>query len=65
MWNSKTVAVILPTYNEAASIAECIRGFEALGIIDDIVVVNNNAHPDTSPEVATTSAREVHEPVQG
>ncbi len=65
MWNSRTVAVILPTYNEAGSIAACIRGFESLGIVDDIVVVNNNAHPDTSPEVATTSAREVHESVQG
>jgi dolichol-phosphate mannosyltransferase len=65
MWNSRTVAVILPTYNEAGSIADCIRGFEALGIVDDIVVVNNNAHPDTSPEVATTSAREVFEFTQG
>ena len=65
MWNSRTVAVILPTYNEAGSIADCIRGFEALGIVDDIVVVNNNAHPDTSPEVATTSAREVFESTQG
>jgi glycosyltransferase involved in cell wall biosynthesis len=65
MWHGKTLAVILPTYNEAASIADCIRGFEALGIVDDIVVVNNNAHPDTSPAVAPTSAREVHETVQG
>lgn len=65
MWNGRSVAVILPTYNEAASIAECIRGFEALGIVDDILVVNNNAHPDTSPAVAATSAREVFEPTQG
>lgn len=65
MWHGKTLAVILPTYNEAGSIAECIRGFEALGIVDDIVVVNNNAHPDTSPAVEPTCAREVHEVVQG
>jgi glycosyltransferase involved in cell wall biosynthesis len=65
MWHGQTLAVVLPTYNEAGSIAECIKGFEALGIVDDIVVVNNNAHPDTSPAVATTSAREVHEAVQG
>lgn len=65
MWHGKTLAVVLPTYNEAGSIADCIRGFEALGIVDDIVVVNNNAHPDTSPAVAPTSAREVFEPVQG
>ena len=65
MWHGRTLAVVLPTYNEAGSIAECIRGFDSLGIVDDLVVVNNNAHPDTSPAVASTSAREVHEVVQG
>lgn len=64
-WHGKRLAVVLPTYNEADSIADCIRGFEALGIVDDIVVVNNNAHPDTSPAVDPTSAREVYETVQG
>ncbi|MBI4882973.1 MAG: glycosyltransferase family 2 protein [Actinobacteria bacterium] len=65
MWHGKSIAVILPTYNEADSIAECINGFHALGIIDDIVVVNNNAHPDTSLAVAGTAAREVFESTQG
>ena len=65
MWNGRTLAIVLPTYNEAGSIADCIRRFEALGIVDRIVVVNNNAHPDTSPAVATTSAREVFETRQG
>ncbi len=65
MWNGQTLAVILPTYNEAGSIADCIFAFERLGIVDDLVVVNNNAHPDTSPEVARTTAREVHEQRQG
>lgn len=65
MWNGQRLAVILPTYNEHLSIAECIRDFEALGIVDEIVVVNNNAHPETSPAVRPTSAREVHEVVQG
>jgi glycosyltransferase involved in cell wall biosynthesis len=57
--------VVLPTFNEAASIATCIRGFEQLGVVDDIVVVNNNAAPGTTEQVATTSAREVLEPTQG
>ncbi len=65
MWNGQTLAVVLPTYNEADSIAACIDAFDALGIVDDIVVVNNNAHPATSPAVAGTAAREVHESVQG
>lgn len=65
MWRAQSVAVILPTYNEPDSIADCIRRFEDLGIVDDIVVVNNNAHPDTTVQVGATSAREVHESVQG
>lgn len=65
MWNGKTVSVVLPTYNEKDSIAETIRAFDDLGIVDDILVVNNNAVEGTSDEVATTMAREVLEPRQG
>jgi glycosyltransferase involved in cell wall biosynthesis len=65
MWRSKTVSVVLPTYNEADSIAACIRGFEQLGIVDEILVVNNNAAPGTSEQVSGTTAREVHESMQG
>ena len=65
MWRGETLAVVLPTYNEAESIADCIKGFEELGFVDEIIVVNNNAHPDTSPNVAGTTAREVFESRQG
>ncbi len=57
--------MILPTYREKSSIRASIREFEATGIVDEIIVVNNNAEPGTSEEVAGTSAREVHEPIQG
>ncbi len=65
MWNGRTVSVVLPTYNEKDSIAETIRAFDKLGIVDDILVVNNNAAEGTSDEVAMTMAREVLEPQQG
>ena len=65
MWNGKTLSVILPTYNEKDSIADVIRGFEKLGYVDDILVINNNAAPGTSEEVASTSARELVETRQG
>jgi glycosyltransferase involved in cell wall biosynthesis len=65
MWGGRTIAVVFPTYREAASIRAAIEGFEALGVVDDLVVVNNNAEPGTSEAVAATSAREVHEPLQG
>src|SRR5258708_9114147 len=65
MWNGRTIAVVLPTFRERNSIAAVVKGFEALGIVDEIVVVNNNAEAGTSAEVATTSAREVLETRQG
>ena len=65
MWNGRSLAVVLPTYNEKDSIAQCIREFEALGLVDDIIVVNNNAATGTSEEVASTGAREVIETQQG
>jgi glycosyltransferase involved in cell wall biosynthesis len=65
VWHGKTLSVVLPTYNEKDSIADVIRRFEALGVVDEVVVVNNNAASGTSEEVAGTSAREVIESRQG
>jgi glycosyltransferase involved in cell wall biosynthesis len=65
VWNDCSIALILPTYREKATIRDVIRGFEKLGVVDDIVVVNNNAEPGTSEQVAGTSAREVFESYQG
>ena len=65
MWHGRTLSVILPTYREKDSIAQTIRGFANLGIVDDILVINNNAEVGTSEEVAGTAAREVIEQRQG
>jgi glycosyltransferase involved in cell wall biosynthesis len=65
MWQGKRVSVILMTYAERASIRATIEGFFATGLVDEVLVVNNNAEPGTSEEVARTPAREVVEPRQG
>jgi len=65
MYKNKKISVILPTYNEKDSIRKVINDFDRLGIIDEIIVVNNNAAAGTSEEVAQTKAREVFEPIQG
>jgi glycosyltransferase involved in cell wall biosynthesis len=65
VWCGKRVSLVLPTYNEKESIRAAIEEFDRTGVIDEIVVVNNNAAAGTSAEVAKTRAREVHEPVQG
>jgi glycosyltransferase involved in cell wall biosynthesis len=65
MWRGKRVSVIFPTYNEKDSIRaatlECFRS----GLVDEVIVVNNNAAPGTSEEIAGTGAREIFESKQG
>ncbi len=65
MWNGKKVSVALPTYNEALSIEEAINGFFKTGVVDEVIVCNNNAAAGTSEAVAKTKAREVFESRQG
>jgi glycosyltransferase involved in cell wall biosynthesis len=65
MWNGKEVSVVLMTYAERDSIREVIDGFLATGVVDEVVVVDNNAEDGTAAEVRRTPARLVHEPRQG
>ena len=65
MWQCKRVSVALPTYNEKASIRQCVDDFFATGVVDEVVVCNNNAAAGTSEEIAATAAREVNETRQG
>lgn len=65
MYKNRKISLILPTYNEKDSIRKVINDFEALGIVDEIIVINNNAAYGTSEEVAKTSAEEITEPIQG
>lgn len=65
MWDGKRVSVILMTYTERDSIRATIEGFYATGFVDEVLVVNNNAEPGTSAEIARTPAREVFESRQG
>jgi glycosyltransferase involved in cell wall biosynthesis len=65
VWDGKTVSVVLMTYAERASIRAVIESFFATGLVDEVVVVDNNAEPGTTEEVARTRARIVREPRQG
>lgn len=65
MYKGKSVSVLLPTYNEKDSIREVIRAFERTGVVDEVLVVNNNAAEGTTEEVAQTGAIEVFESRQG
>ena len=65
MWQGHTVSVILPMCNERDSIRQVIKDFEGTGVVDEILVINNNAADGTSEEVARTTARELIERKQG
>ncbi len=72
-WRGSRISVVLPTYNERDSICAAILDFAATDVVDEILVINNNAAPGTSAEVAfaieritnETIVREIHEPRQG
>ncbi len=65
MWGGKRVSVVLMTYAERDSIRSVIDGFFDTGVVDEVLVVNNNAEAGTEEEIAQTKARQVFEPQQG
>ncbi|MBI4119965.1 MAG: glycosyltransferase family 2 protein [Parcubacteria group bacterium] len=65
MLHGKKISVVFATYREKASIRNVITEFEETGIVDEIVVVNNNAEPGTDEEVKKTKARLVYQTKQG
>ena len=65
MWGDRRVAVVLMTYAERDSIREVIDGFFGTGVVDEVLVVDNNAQEGTVAEVRKTDARLVFEPQQG
>jgi glycosyltransferase involved in cell wall biosynthesis len=65
MYKGKKISLILPTFNEKDSIKKVINEFEKLEIVDEILVINNNASKGTSDEIAKTSAIEIMENEQG
>ena len=54
MWNSQTVSVVLPAYNEEEGIAGRSWASYESRFVDEVIVVNNNSRDGT---VAEASAR--------
>src|SRR5688500_12716585 len=65
MYGDKTVTVILPAYNEEQYIRVAVEDFAATGVVDEIIVVDNNSRDRTAEEARTTTARVVQETSQG
>lgn len=65
MWNGKKISVILSTYREKDSIKNCIDDFFKTGVVDEVIVINNNAEIGTDDEVKKTRAKLFYEKKQG
>ncbi|HXG53737.1 MAG TPA: glycosyltransferase family 2 protein [Vicinamibacterales bacterium] len=65
MYGSKSVTVILPAYNEEPNIRRAVEEFFATGIVDEVIVVDNNSRDRTREEAQLTRARIVQETRQG
>jgi glycosyltransferase involved in cell wall biosynthesis len=65
MYNGARVSVILPAYNEEGSIRAAVEQFFETGVVDEVVVVNNNSRDRTAEEAGMTPARVVNETAQG
>jgi len=61
MYKNKKVSVVIPTYNEEGSIREVINGFFVTGLVDEVVVIDNNALGNTEEEIKKTRAIYVKE----
>jgi glycosyltransferase involved in cell wall biosynthesis len=65
MYGSKTISVVFPAYNEELYIRRAVEDFSLDGLVDEIIVVDNNSRDRTVEEARHTRARVVREPAQG
>lgn len=65
MYKNKKVSVVFPAYNEAENIAIAVQDFFDTGVVDEIIVVDNNSSDGTAEKVLVTKATLVKETRQG
>ena len=65
MWQGKRLSVVFPAYNEAEHIGHAVQEFQSIGVVDEIVVVDNNSSDQTASIARHAGARVVLEIRQG
>ncbi len=65
MWKKKKVSLVFSTYREKKSIRKYIDDVFKTGLVDEVIVVNNNAESGTDEEVKKTKAKLFYEKRQG
>ena len=65
MYNTKTVSIVMPAYNEAKGIASVVRSFLGIPEVDQVIVADNNSSDSTAELAAAAGAIVVSEPRRG
>jgi glycosyltransferase involved in cell wall biosynthesis len=65
MWNGRTISVVFPAYNEEEYVADAVEDFLATGVVDELIVVDNNSNDATAERARAAGATVVAEPAQG
>ena len=58
------ISVIIPAFNEENSVGRVVRDIP-VGLVREVIVVNNNSNDQTAVEAARAGATVLHEPTQG
>ena len=65
MYGEHRVSIVLPAYNEEHNIRRAVEDFFETGVVDEVIVVDNNSRDRTAEETRLTRARLVNETKQG
>ena len=65
MHEGQRVSVVIPAYNEEATIAEVVRDFASHPAVDEVLVVDNNCRDRTAERARAAGARVVAESAPG
>ena len=65
MYQGKSVSLVIPAYNEEATIAEVVSDYRGQSVVDEVLVVDNNCRDRTAELAASAGARVVAEARKG
>ena len=65
MWEQNKISVVLPVFNEEEGVKVCIEEYFSIGIVDEIIAVDNNSTDNSADEIKKTNAKYVKENQQG
>ena len=65
MWQGRTVSVVASTFRDRHTIRDVVDDLFATDVVDEVLIVDNNAEEGTRTALDGSGARIVHEPRQG